>query len=220
MEEQMKITDAVHDFSQISYPGHRYSSFDFCYNYFRSNDGNAIINDMEKSCAILGFYLASWGMMRGSSFLLQKSYRHFTALIEWIASVEREYWQLEPSAYSSQYSIIEEAYNKIRNLIIEDSNRDIVLVSKILLGVFGIVPAFDEYFCKCFKKIDPEKSRFTVFNKDSLEVIQSFYLGNKEEIDRLSAEIFTKDFITSECRFNYPKAKIIDMYGFVVGTKE
>ena len=216
----MKITDAVDEFSKISYPDHRYSSFDFCYNYFRSNDCNAIVDDMEKSCAILGFYLASWGMMRGSSFLLQKSYRYFTALIEWIASVETIYWQLEPFDYSTQYSIIEEAYNKIRDLTIEDNNRDIVLVTKILLGVFGIVPAFDEYFCKCFKKIDPKKSRFTVFNKDSLEVIQSFYLENKDEIDGLSAKIFTKDFITGKPRFNYPKAKIIDMYGFVVGTKE
>ncbi len=70
----MTITDAVHHFTKISYPDHRNSSFDYCYNYFRSNNAEAILRDKEKSCAILGFYLASWGMMRGSSFLLQKSY--------------------------------------------------------------------------------------------------------------------------------------------------
>jgi hypothetical protein len=33
------------------------------------------------SCLQIGFYLASWGMMRGSSFLLEKSVRNFSNLI-------------------------------------------------------------------------------------------------------------------------------------------
>ncbi len=60
-------------------PEGRYASFDYCFNYFqdaRERDelhGLADGNGLLLSCLQLGFYLASWGMMRGSSRLLQKS---------------------------------------------------------------------------------------------------------------------------------------------------
>lgn len=216
----MAITEAVENFRTISFDDHRYSSFDYCYNYFRGNS-QVILNDIEKSCAILGFYLASWGMMRGSSFLLQKSYKYFDGLIRYIAYSDNSYWEIQPSEYVEKYDIIKKIYDDIANEIIEDNNRGIVLITKIMLGVYGIVPAFDEYFCKCFKNVEPEVSRFTTFNRDSLRVIQNFYLENQIEIDSLSNDISTKDFLDPTLdRFNYPKAKIIDMYGFVVGTQE
>jgi hypothetical protein len=43
-----------------------------------------LADDMEKSCAILGFYLANWGMFRGSSPLLKKSYYHYNRLIRFV----------------------------------------------------------------------------------------------------------------------------------------
>jgi len=60
-------------------PNERYASFDFCYNYFYSfykeNRLSELANgqNLQTSCLQIGFYLASWGMMRGSSFLLEKS---------------------------------------------------------------------------------------------------------------------------------------------------
>ena len=44
----------------------RYASFDFCYNYFFTFKGQ-LSADLEKSCFVLWGYLASWGMLRGSS---------------------------------------------------------------------------------------------------------------------------------------------------------
>jgi len=217
----MTITEAVNNYRTISFDEHRYSSFDYCYNYFRTNNSQIILSDIEKSCSILGFYLASWGMMRGSSFLLQKSYKYFEGLIQYIAASERTNWEVQPSEYVEKFDLIKKIYDEISDKVIENNNRGIVLITKIMLGVFGIVPAFDDYFCKCFKKIDPNRSRFTSFNKDSLEVIQNFYRKNQIEIDGLTNQIFTKDFINPiQNRFNYPKAKIIDMYGFVVSTQE
>jgi hypothetical protein len=61
------------------YPCERYASFDYCYNYFQSFHDHTSFRDIcsesniVESCLQLGFYLASWGMLRGSSFLLQKS---------------------------------------------------------------------------------------------------------------------------------------------------
>jgi hypothetical protein len=54
-------------------PDARYASFDYCFNYFRSfreQDRTADIaapQNLQMSCLQLGFYLASWGMLRGSS---------------------------------------------------------------------------------------------------------------------------------------------------------
>ena len=82
------------------------------------------------------------------------------------------------------------------------------------MGVLGISPAFDEYFCRTFKTIDPKKCRFTTFNKSSLEVIYNFYLKNKDEINSLTLQFKTVDFKTGIEKYCYKQAKIIDMYGF------
>ena len=62
---------------------HRYASFDFCYSYFYQvhvlNESKN--EDKEKSCMVLWSYLASWGMLRGSSKLLQKSPAYLLPLI-------------------------------------------------------------------------------------------------------------------------------------------
>jgi hypothetical protein len=63
-------------------PDERYTSFDYCFNYFqvfREQDRVkeiAALESMQLSCLHLGFYLASWGMFRGSSTLLLKSLKH------------------------------------------------------------------------------------------------------------------------------------------------
>ena len=219
--KQDDILARVKEFTEVSFLDHRYSSFDYCYNYFRANENDRILEDIEKSCAILGFYLASWGMYRGSSFLLQKSYRYFINLINYISSVDGAIWKIKPDKFIDKESqeMILEIYKKIKENIIEDENQERVLITKIMLGVFGIIPAFDTYFCKAFKEIEPNTSRFTKVNKESLSVIGRFYIDNEYDIVSLSKEIKTKDFITGKARYQYTAAKIIDMYGFVNGTK-
>jgi hypothetical protein len=67
-------------------PEARYASFDCCFNYFqearetRETDRLADKDNLMLSCLQLGFYLASWGMMRGSGDLLQRSIRE---LVRW-----------------------------------------------------------------------------------------------------------------------------------------
>lgn len=88
-------------------PDERYSSFDFCYNYFHSFYKKDKIHELsnsvnlEKSCLQLGFYLASWGMMRGSSFLLEKSVRNYSDLIILISKMPSKMWEIDVDQYSS-----------------------------------------------------------------------------------------------------------------------
>jgi hypothetical protein len=65
----------------------RYSSFDYCYNYFQRTEN--LEDDIEKSCLVLGFYLASWGMLRASSFMLQKSVKYLQPTIQYISSLDK-----------------------------------------------------------------------------------------------------------------------------------
>jgi hypothetical protein len=215
--KQNDIEEIVGKFIALSKPEHRYSSFDYCYNYFFTNDD--LTKDMEKSCFELAFYLSSWGMFRGSSFLLQKSAKHFVQTIEYINSLEDDSWKKDVNNYDDIFiERIIEIYIKLKELVVEGWSRSITLVTKMMLGIFGFVPAYDEYFCQSFRTITNGKCGFRSFNKESLKMIKCFFDSNENSINKLSNETFTYDFITgNKTIIKYPKAKIIDMYGFSKG---
>ncbi len=82
------------------------------------------------------------------------------------------------------------------------------LVSKIMLGVFANVPAFDANFCRSM--------HMHKLNEDSLSKIKNFYDDNKELLN--SFTIHTYDFLTGqETEIIYTKAKLVDMCGFMDG---
>ena len=85
------------------------------------------------------------------------------------------------------------------------------LISKIMLGVFGNVPAFDQNFCTGFCMNNS-------LIKMNLLTLRDYYKKYRNEID--NHRIRTIDFHTGKetDRF-YTKAKIIDMVGFIEGKK-
>jgi hypothetical protein len=218
----MKVDDlegVITKFKSKSDQMDRYTSFDYCYNYFKTNEN--FKKDIEKSCLVLGFYLASWGMLRGSSFLLQKSGKHYQKLIEYYSTLEKDIWKIDIDNYSNETnSQILEIYRKTKELIIVGNSSHLTLTTKILLGVFGFIPAYDQYFCKTFKNIYSGTCGFSVVNNNSLNSIKDFYESNKDDIDKFSKSTFTTDFLTgNKTNNNYTKAKIIDIYGFTKSLK-
>ncbi len=207
----------INEFKSKTGTTERYTSFDYCYNYFRNTTD--LNNDIEKSCLVLGFYLASWGMLRGSSFLLQKSAKHFQKLIEYYSTLDKEIWLIDVDNYSIENnSKIIEIYNKTKENIIIENNSHLTLTTKILLGVFGFIPAYDKYFCKTFNELFKNKCGFTAVNTNSLNCLKEFYDINKTTIDKLADKTNTTDFLTGQkTNITYPKAKIIDMFGFTNG---
>lgn len=200
-------------------PEDRNYSFDYCYNYFHEFYENNIIanlanpQNLQISCLQIGFYLASWGMYRGSSFLLQKSLKYFERLIKFISGLNPIYWEIDVDSYDEEnISLLINLYNSIRNSLGNAENHVTdTLVTKIMLGIFGNTPAYDENFTKGFG--------IKVFGRKTLYDIKNFYLSNKKTIDKI--KIQTIDFFSGEStkRF-YTKAKIIDMIGFVEGLKK
>ena len=208
------IESIVNKFKTQSNPDDRYTSFDYCYNYFKTTKD--LTNDIEKSCLTLGFYLASWGMFRGSSFLLQKSAKHFQSTIEYIATLDKSVWDIDVDNYDKKnIQTIIKIYNDIKKLLIHNDNAHLTLITKIQLGVFGFIPAFDTNFCNTFRAISNGKCRFRKVNEESLTLIKTFYEVNKFSIDNLATDSFTTEFLTGQkTKLNYSKAKIIDLYGF------
>ncbi|MDI2587254.1 hypothetical protein OR571_09095 [Psychrobacillus sp. NEAU-3TGS] len=80
------------------------------------------------------------------------------------------------------------------------------LTSKILLGVFGVVPAYDRFFKEAagFHGINKQ------FNENSFGQLQSFYNRFKEEFDSFIEE-------TAKDSIRYTPMKVLDMYFWKIG---
>ena len=98
---EVDIEVAVGRYLRDRDPNARYASFDYCFNHFQQHRTTSHLGEptgMEASCLQLGFYLASWGMLRGSSDLLRRSARQLVPLVETIAEVPPEVWDLDSTA--------------------------------------------------------------------------------------------------------------------------
>ena len=105
-------------------PEDRYASFDYCFNYFKTTESKNLIDNLEMSCLTIGFYLASWGMLRGSSFLLQKSVKYYKDLVEYIASLPKDTWLIDVDNYPDNYERILDIYTNVKLKVIKEKNTD------------------------------------------------------------------------------------------------
>lgn len=195
----------------------RYSSFDYCFNYFQGfknkKDISNIIN-IQNSCLHLAFYLASWGMLRASSFLLQKSIKFYEPLIKYISEKEDSFWKIDVPNYPDNMEILIECRNDIRKIINDNSQKiaSDTLITKIMLGIFGNVSAYDTYF--------KNGSNLKTFNKQSLHEIKYFYDNYSEIISEEASKLRAFEYDTGKSTGHvYTKAKIIDMIFFIEGYK-
>lgn len=212
--QRNNIEEVVSSFLQERDAYGRYASFDYCYNYFNPNQPNHFSNNIEVSCYYLGFYLASWGMFRGSSFLLNKSVKALEKVILYIAKLDREAWAYDAGTLSENSDHIIEIYENIKENLVPAKSTHRTLVTKVMLGVFGSVPAYDRFFVNTFKGIFSDRCAFSTFSNKSLKCIDDFYTSNESCIDKLFQKTTTLSFNGTNESYNYKRSKIIDMYGF------
>ena len=223
-----QIGSNVDEFRKGVKPFEQDASFDYCFNYFQRYREEGRLNDLkapehvQESCIQLGFYLASWGMYRGSAYLPKKSAKVLEPIIDLIANQPPSFWEIDVHSYTPEniprlidfkreiVSRLE--YKKASGVLGTPSD---VLVTKIMLGVFGNVPAFDTNFRKGFKA-----HGCCTFGEDSLKAIADFYRVNSEIIDHFHCAIHTIEFNTGQDTPRlYTRAKIVDMVFFVEGGK-
>ena len=200
-------------------PNARYSSFDYCFNYFQAfrDTGNtaAVANpeNVEQSCLELGFYLASWGMFRGSSDLLRRSARHLMPVVQAISNMDTGVWEIDADEYTE--ANIERLLEQARILRRAYGSMSDTLVTKVMLGVFGSVPAFDTNVSRGFKRV----LGVSGFGPEALRRIGAFYHENSELLDNY--RVPTLEFLSGEPTERlYTRAKLIDMAFFVEGMPD
>ncbi|WMW23073.1 hypothetical protein RE476_04385 [Methanolobus mangrovi] len=217
----------------------RYSSYDYCYNYFRDFyvDGNKENltngNNLHMGCLHLGHYLASWGMYRGSGALHRRSFRIYEGLIKRI-SEEVTLWEIDVEDYCYSRNdanidtikaindfkedvkkLLSDDYNEIKTykcinfdskLVHKSLSVSDILSSKIMMGVFGCVPAFDSYFKSSLVN--------NKFNEKLFNEIYDFYDKHKILLDKYQKDFKTLDVNGGLTQHTYKKAKMIDVIGF------
>ncbi len=218
MEIEKNIRDYVegNNNTQGIKPFERYASFDYCFNYFQTfreqNKQDELISpdNLQKSCLQLGFYLASWGMLRGSSFLLGKSVKIYEPLIKAVANANPVLWDIDANCYTSENIKAILDFGKTIVQSFDGNYPSDILITKIMLGIFGNVPAFDSLFKKGFG--------VSTFGKYSLEKVSTFYQEHSSVIE--SSRLATIDFLTGQPTNRlYTRAKVIDMIFFIEGGK-
>lgn len=201
--------------------GKREWSWDYCFNYFGATDDPTA--EMELSCLQLGYYLASWGMLRGSSWLFKNAHsRHYVQTIEAIARHTPLVAHIDLGDYSDAESRnrMVAAYNDIRTALIPARHQHATVVTKVMLGVWGNTPAFDTYLKKGLRRIVPSADQRSLnsFTDRSLQTLGRIYTENQELIDRIAATRETVAFSPEgPASRPYTRARVLDIAGFALG---
>jgi hypothetical protein len=220
------IDGNVRSFRGDGGPERRFASFDYCFNYFQRfcEQGRtadiASAENMQVSCLQLGFYLASWGMFRGSTGLRSRSARQFQPVVKLIAAMPADIWSADAHCYSEGTCIklvgtasqIAEALHYPDGLWPTST-----LATKIMLGVFGNVPAFDSRVTAGLRKHRTTEHLVGRFGARALMAVGDFYARHREEIERNRG--YTIGFETSQpTQRRYTQAKVIDEIFYMEGS--
>ncbi len=199
---------------------HRFRSWEHCYSAFYDVIKNKNKPDYDYLALHLAFYLASWGMYRGSSFLLQYDYKvHIEPIKNYILDSKYkdlcgiEWSEFDGKVLDDKLSLLEdlsndlrEYYGKLRNDVsVEDINSKVsdTLITKILLGTLGCVPAYDRFFKKAVRKYNIAAG---IYSTNSIKDLVELYKKYECDLEKTRKKIIIKNL-----NIEYPQMKLLDM---------
>ncbi|MBP6005070.1 MAG: hypothetical protein KA746_16695 [Pyrinomonadaceae bacterium] len=202
-------------------PHGRYRSWEHCYSFFQESHDARNDKSRDEATLHLAFYLASWGMYRPSSRLLQKDFRvHYPIVEEILDNKYSELWKLdffENRITDPELDLIFQLVHSISQLYREQQiSPTATLVTKILLGTLGCVTAYDELFIMGVtywnQRLPAEyKPKFPArFSKVSFRGVSDFCRENIDELRQAQAYI-------GQHGITYPAMKLADMYFWSLG---
>jgi hypothetical protein len=197
---------------------HRYRSWEHCYGYFRQARERGLARERDHAALQLAFYLASWGMYRGSSFLLQHTYTVHRGIIDLVAEKQFDApWSTDLGASAGDTRFVPKVHDLIEG--IRTAYRPFVpatgsaqptdtLITKIILGTFGCLPACDRYFVDGFKS---QGFEYSYLNDNLIGRLLRFCQSNLPQLREEQAGIERASGI------RYPLMKLVDMYFWQLG---
>lgn len=197
---------------------HRNKSWEHCYIFFRKY--KHIYNDKEltdKAALHLGFFLASFGMLRGSSFLIKRDYKFYIPIINILFKNNYgQLWSVEEIPNEEQIELIfclkQELEKEIENLNRSMADNVVhqtdMIISKIMMGTIGLVPGYDRFFIKGVKK----EGHNLKFSKESFRELINMIKDRADLKNVWDIKVNIK-----ESEYKYPPFKLVDIYFWLKG---
>ena len=198
-------------------PHSRWLSWEHCFGQFATvfedlQGGRRAAGDIDDKqidylSLHLAFFLASWGMMRGSTKLLQHDYKVHAPLIPVVLNYSDLYGRdlsdfSEPQTFERFAALHEdvvkhcEQFSNAKGYEASDT-----LVGKIMMGTLGIAPAYDKFVSTAVKKYGISYGKFST---DNFRKFAAYFTENHADITKR----MTKD-AQKLCPL-YTRAKVID----------
>ncbi len=189
---------------------HRQRSWEHCYLHFRK-PANEDLDALH-----LAFFLASWGMYRGSSNLLKKDYKVHIPIVREFR--KDRYARLWHAGISEEIDLLFELVEELKRIYEEKGvSATDTLITKVFLGTLCCTPAYDTYFKEGVKAWNSRHSGETkliqTFGRNSYRGLLRFYHKHDDELRETQAKITQCDAI------EYPMMKLIDMYFLNLGRE-
>ena len=221
IDELIDAAQTFYDDARANENG-RSRSWEHCYRVFRDARTDPS-PDYDYLSLHLAFYLASWGMYRGSSFLLQKDYKVLSPIVEEV--LKPEYDCLfgvacadlrEPEVQAwlmNVYDYIANYFRPMRDEVagrVVDSPVSPVLITKILMGTLGCVPAYDRFFQD---GVATYKVTTREYSLESVLRLVDFYEEHNDRLEEARRGMQCEDL-------TYPQMKLLDMGLWQVGFEK
>ena len=221
IDELISAAQTFYDDARANESG-RSRSWEHCYRVFRDARTDPS-PDYDYLSLHLAFYLASWGMYRGSCFIFQKDYKVHTPIVEKVLKPEYDCLfgvacvglrEDEVQARLTEvYKRISAHFWPIRN---EVAGREVptpvspVLITKILMGTLGCVPAYDRFFQDGVAKYKVTTQEYSL---KSVRKLAKFYEEHNDRLEEARRGMRTEDLV-------YPQMKLLDMGFWQIGFEK
>lgn len=188
----------------------RVFSYDICRQHFAPT----LSGNKDEDAVYLFAFLSSWGMLRNTGLMNISPY----GLSNTVQAIYEnfEYFKNNDifSIKDKEISVFVENFEKIAEALgrdkIASSN---TMVSKIILGVWGSMPALDTNFNKAFGFYQATKIKKVI--RELRETFKNIPEADSSKIHSSLLEAYGK--LNPEY---YGKPKLVDTYGFYVGLKK
>ena len=221
IDELISAAQTFYDDARANENG-RSRSWEHCYRVFRDARTDPS-PDYDYLSLHLAFYLASWGMYRGSCFILQKDYKVHTPIVEEILKPEYDCLFGIACADVRDDDVREQLmelsgdiaddFRPIRNEVagrVVGSQVSPILITKILMGTLGCVPAYDRFFEEGAKYFGLKKK---TYHEKSLVELVDLYEAHNDRLEEARRGMRTEDLV-------YPQMKLLDMGFWQIGFEK
>lgn len=220
-----------------SNPEHKRSlSWDICFSHFQGSPLNKSSAELDR--LHLGYYLASWGMLRGSAFLLKSTNALY---YDGAINVIRQYsadlsdgglrgFDIDHYGGKDDDRVMVErfstAWRELHEALSTTSNSpSLTLMTKILAGVWGCIPALDKRARRSLKLLRSDGDAKFAENRNvnsqlsvlpgRLSFLKALYDEHESDFEKIRDRIKIFDPTTGEHTDDpVPKAKLLDMFLF------